>query len=162
MFKVIFRTILCTILVAIITVGSANAVSVVRPKVAKKAAVVPQTKKSDNQEAIQMLKSFYNKVLKNGCTSKYSHVRANVTPRMLQIMKNKEAIIDCNCFTGAGGDMCDDSVQSVKALGKNRYKVVIKGHYAGEPKNSKNYRYTTTKTVTLVKSGGKYLIDDVK
>lgn len=162
MLKVTFRALLCSLLIMVIAFGSANATSVVYPKVAKKAAVVPPRNGFNNQEAVKMLKTFYNKVIKNGCSSKYSHVKAATTSKMLQKIKNKEAIIDCNYFTGAGGEMCDDSIVSVKSIGNHKFKVVIRGHYGGEPKNSPNYRYTTSKTVTVVKSDGKYLIDDVK
>lgn len=161
MSKTIFRTLICAIIVAAFSVSSANAKSVYYPKVAKKAAVVPVKSGYNDQEAIRTLMAFYNKVLKNGCTSKYSHVRAGISPRMLQTLMNQEAIIDCNCFTGAGGDMCDDSVKAIRALGNHRYRVVIRGHYAGESKQSGNYYYTSTKTVTVIQSGGKYLIDSV-
>lgn len=162
MSKVSLKAVLCSVLIAVLAVGYANARSVRNYSDMKLEKPVQRVTGFKNYEAMAMLKNFYNTVIKKGCTSKYSHVRACITPRMLQTLKNKEAVIDCNCFTGAGGDMCDDSIVSVKALGNKKFKVTISGHYGSEPKNSPNYRYTTVKTVTMVKSGDNYLIDSVQ
>ena len=164
MFKVKFKTVFCSVLIVALAVGYAEARSVRNYNDLKVDEPVQRTTGFKNYEAMAMLKNFYNTVIKKGCTSKYSHVRAGITPRMLQTLKNKEAVIVTvnNCFTGAGGDMCDDSIVSVKAIGDKKFKVTIRGHYGSEPKTSPNYRYTTIKTVTMVKSGDNYLIDDVK
>ena len=166
--KLIFRSLICSLMIAVLAVGTLDAKTTKKRSLRSKVKTEQVTDPSfSNDEAIKMLNDFFDKEVRGTYYTVHGQsfgdfIKSNSTTRFYQKYKKKVSSsrwLDCDYFTGSSGEECDDYIESVKAIGNGCFKVAIKGHLEGY--DSPEY-FTTTLIVKVVKVNGKYLIDDSK